>query len=586
MDKHLSGADALASGAVDAGVTMVTSYAGGPVTAVVEGIIALTLPASVRVEWTSNEKVAMEMAFGASVGGERALLCVKSVGLNIAMDPLMTLALCGCNAGFVLLVGDDPGAWASQNEQDSRMLALASELPVLEPTTIGDAYRAMRYGFELSEAMHVPVVIRVTRALVAAVTSDELPHENFAPTSFPPVYQRTSMRWVSLPVNAVCLHRQLHKQLAVVQNKWERSPLNAVHGDGSYGVLAAGFAYQKLLDLLGGTIPPELRVLRLGTAHPIPTGYLVTFLRQVTTALVLEETMPLIERATRSLAQQAGLCLPIHGRDTGHVPSTGELSPAQIAGALGRLVPTLKLSPPKAASRAMPSRIPLCDGCPYIPTFDALVEIMAEWGGRDRFIVVGDPGCMARSQLPPYELMDVKISLGSSIGIAAGIALSQGHALSTTGVPATGYGGAEEWVTRSLEDPDIDPAPTAGKRVIALSGDSSFLHTGLNGLIDAVQVSARMLVVILDNGTTALSGGQPHPGSHIDARGRAKPGLDLAALARDTGAAMVQVVNIDRGEEVRGAIERGIDLDGVAVIIARGRCPRYTMEGPESGAAA
>jgi len=192
----------------------------------------------------------------------------------------------------------------------------------------------------------------------------------------------------------------------------------------------------------------------------------------------------------------------------------------------------------------MPSRETLCDGCPYIPTFDALIGVMAQWGGRDRFIVVGDPGCMVRAQLPPYELLDVKISLGSSIGIAAGIALSMTK------------GGA-------------------GKRVIALCGDSAFLHSGFNGLVDAARVGARILVVILDNGTTALSGGQPHPASPVDARGKPRRAVDLVTLARQTGAGMVEVVDLDRGEDIRAAIEREIDFDGGAVLIARGQCPRW-----------
>jgi indolepyruvate ferredoxin oxidoreductase alpha subunit len=199
----------------------------------------------------------------------------------------------------------------------------------------------------------------------------------------------------------------------------------------------------------------------------------------------------------------------------------------------------------------MPSRDPLCDGCPYIPTFDALIQVMDQLGGREEFIVVGDPGCLVRGQLPPYEMMDVKTSLGSSIGMAAGVALSQ-------------------------------MAGGGRKHVIALSGDSSFLHSGFNGLVDAVQVGANMLVLILDNGTTALSGGQPHPASRLDARGRPRRGVDLAALARDAGAGMVRVVDldrvgdqVDRDNDIRAAIEAGVGLDGVAVVIARGGCVRF-----------
>jgi indolepyruvate ferredoxin oxidoreductase alpha subunit len=542
MNESISGAYALAWGAIEAGVSLLTSYPGSPVTPVVNCILELTLPDEVQVEWTSNEKVAIEMAFGASVGGTRSLLCVKGVGLNIALDPLMVFNLSGCNAGFVILVGDDPGSWGSQNEQDSRALALMAELPLLEPTFVSDARTAMRQAFWLSEEMGLPVIVRVTRALMLA-EGMELAEEEFQ-TASPPSFRREFMRWTVLPINVVPRHRRLLQRLDDIQTRFEDSPFNGVGGEGAQGVIAAGFVFQTLLDSLGGSIPPELCVLRLGTFHPLPVGRVTGFLKRVESVLVLEETLPLVERSVRATAQGAGLTLPIYGRDTGHVPRTGELFAPHIAAALNELVPQLALSTEGESSRPMPSRQPLCDGCPYIPTFDALVEVMEQLGGRDEFIVVGDPGCMVRSQLPPYELMDVKHSLGSSIGMAAGVALSQ----------------AKEG---------------AGKRVVVLCGDSSFLHSGFAGLVDAARIGARMLVLILDNGTTALSGGQPHPASRADARGRPRRAVDLAALACEAGAGEVSVVDLDRGEDIRTALETGMNVDGVAMVIARGRCPRW-----------
>ena len=545
MNGPVSGAYALACGAIEAGVSLVTGYPGAPATAVVNSILQLTSPDEVQVEWTSNEKVAIEMAFGASVGGTRSLLCVKSVGLNIALDPLMVFNLSGCNAGFVILVGDDPGSWGSQNEQDSRTLALAAELPLLEPTTVPDARVAMRQAFQLSEETGLPIIVRVTRALVLAEESEPVEEEVW--TMPPPSFQREFMRWVVLPINVVPHHRRLIQRLEEVQTRFEDedSPFNGVDGDGSQGVIAAGFAYQKLSDLLGGAIPSGLRVLRLGTFHPLPVDRVTAFLQTVESVLVLEETAPLIERAVRAVAQGAGLTLPIYGRDTGHVPRAGELFAPHIAVALNRFLPHLTLPTEGESERPRPSQQPLCDGCPYVPTFDTLTEVIEQLGGRDEVIIVGDPGCMVRAQLPPYELLDVKHSLGSSIGMAAGIALS----LSKRGVK---------------------------KQVIALCGDSSFLHSGFSGLVDAVRVGATMLVLILDNGTTALSGGQPHPASRMDARGKPQRAVDLAALAREAGAREVCVVDLDRGEDIRAALEMGIGFDGVAVVIARGRCPRWS----------
>lgn len=542
MNEPLSGAYALARGAIEAGVSLVTGYPGAPVTPVVNAILELTSPDEVQVEWASNEKVAIEMAFGASLGGIRSLLCVKSVGLNIALDPLMAFNLTGCNAGLVILVGDDPGGWGSQNEQDSRALALAAEVPLLEPTSVSDSLTAARQAFQLSEEMGLPVIVRITRALILAQEAGFAKEE--IRTTPPPSFEREFMRWVVMPVNVVPYHLRLLQRLDAVQARFEDSPLNGVEGDGPQGVIAAGFAHQKLSDLLHGTVPLELRILRLGTFFPLPVDRLTAFLRTVASVLVLEETAPLIERAVQATAQRSGLTLPICGRDTGHVSRIGELFAPHIATALNRFLPRLALPTGGKSSRPRPSSEPLCDGCPYIPAFDVLTEVMAQFGGRDEVVVVGDPGCMVRAQLPPYELLDVKNSLGSSIGTAAGIALS---------------------LSKS----------STGKRVVALCGDSSFLHSGYSGLVDATRVGATMLVVILDNGTTALSGGQPHPASRVDARGQPCRTVDLAALAREAGADRVQVVDLDRGEDIRGPIEAGMRCDGVAVVIARGQCPRW-----------
>jgi indolepyruvate ferredoxin oxidoreductase alpha subunit len=542
-NERISGALALAQGALDAGVALVAGYPGAPVTDVVNHIVRLTTPDAVHVEWNSNEKVAIEMAFGASVGGMRALLCVKSVGMNIALDPLMAFNMTGCNAGLVLLVGDDPGAWGSQNEQDSRGFAWMAELPMLEPATVTEARAMMAEAFRLSEKLRLPVMVRITRALAQR----EVPASRMIqgdPLPSPPDYQRESMRYVVLPVNVVPYHRRLLEQLDAVRARFEMSPFNAVMGEGSYGVVAAGFAFQKLLDALGGEIPPALRVLRLGTCFPQPTAQITAFLQSVTSVLVIEETAPWIEQAVRVVAQQSGLALPIDGRETGFIPRSGELFPAHIAEVLNRWLPDLALLTDGPRERPLPSREPFCEGCPYIPTVEALVDVMDAHGGRDAFIVTGDPGCMVKAQMPPYELLDVKNSLGSSIGTAAGLAVSQQRA-------------------------------NGNRHVVALAGDSAFLHSGLGGLVDAARIGAPLLVIILDNGTTALSGGQPHPATGMDARRAPKGAVDMETLVRAAGVDFVRAVDVNRGNDVHAVIEAGLQYDGVAVVIARGPCVRW-----------
>lgn len=550
-DEHgtVSGALALAQGALDAGVSLVTGYPGSPVTTVVNHIVRLTSPEGVQVTWNSNEKVALEMAFGASVGGTRALLCVKSVGMNIALDPLLSFNLTGCNAGLVLLVGDDPGAWGSQNEQDSRGFAWMAELPMLEPTTVAEARTMMVEAFRLSEAHSVPVFVHITRALALseAPASSVQSATSMAPSTTmpsPPTYRHDFMRWVGLPVNVVENHQRLLEKLNVIRDQFEQSPFNSPIGDGTYGVIAPGVAYQKLLDAFGGEVPSALRVLRLGTLHPLPETQIVDFLKSVATVLVVEETAPWIEQAVRAVAQQAGLMLAIDGRENGVVPRGGELFPAHIAEVLNRWLPELALPTDGPRERSRPSREPLCDGCPYVPAFDALLKVMAQHGGKENFIVTGDPGCMVKAQMPPYKLLDVKNSLGSSIGLAAGAAVSQQRA-------------------------------GRGRHVVSVAGDSAFLHSGFGGLVDAVRTGAPLLVLLLDNGTTALSGGQPHSGSGLDVRGEPKPAVDLAELSRAAGVEFVRVVDVDHGDDATSAIEAGLEVDGAAVVIIRGQCVRW-----------
>ena len=547
----VSGAQALATGAIEAGVFMVTGYPGSPATAVINHILKMTSAEDVRVEWTSNEKVAIELAFGASLGGRRSLLCVKSVGLNVALDPLMVYNLSGCRAGLVILVGDDPEGWGSQNEQDSRILALAAELPLLEPTSVTDARVSVNEAFQLSEEMHLPVVVRFTRALAEAKEEMVAPAGGEARKLVQQVSEDQRPHSIVLPVDVVPLHRRLIENLHLVRTGFEQSALNCRLGGGSRGIIAVGFVLQKLIDALGRTIPPELALLGLGTPYPLPENLVASFMQNLDVVLVLEETAPVAEQAVQAAAQRAGLCLPVYGRLSGHVPVAGELLASHLTQAVQGLLPELTVAATTDERKPMPSRVPLCEGCPYTPTFTALLDVMRQMGGRDRFIVVGDPGCMVRSQVSMADLIDVKHGLGSSISMAAGIAASLAN-----------NGGSGH-----------------SRRVVALAGDSSFLHTGLNGLIDAARMGVQLLVIILDNGTVALTGGQPHPGTPRDARGQARPAVDLAVLAKAAGGEVVYAVDVNDGEQLRRAMRSGLQHAGVAVIIASGTCPPGAVKG-------
>jgi indolepyruvate ferredoxin oxidoreductase alpha subunit len=539
LTNKITGSEALARGALDAGVQFVTGYPGSPATAVVDALLRLAGD-DVRIEWAINEKSAFDAAFGATLAGMRSLLCLKSVGLNVALDSLMVSNLAPGDAGFVLLIGDDPGGWGSQNEEDSRPIIAAAEIPLLEPTTAAESRNLICFAFDISERYRVPVALRLTRALaLETIERDTSPRVRQAPR--PARFERQGDRFNVLPAHVVDYHRQLQAKLQSIQFEFECPGRNEPEGKGIAAIIAAGHAYQKLAGVLAQSNQAPVRVLGLNTLHPVPVTKIVDFLEKAEVALVLEETAPYLETEVQAIAQRAGFTLPIYGRKSGHVPGTGELFAHEIAQALPALLPDCPWPSFEPSARSRPSRQSLCDDCPYVPAIESLLAVMERHGGRDAFVVAGETGCMVRTQLPPWRLLDLKYGMGSSIGLAAG--------LIRAGIP---------------------------QRVVALSGDSALLHSGLGELIDTVQAGLNLLVIVLANGTTALSGGQPHPATRHDAQGRERTPADLVALIRAAGAARVRVVDPLQAQVTQAAIEEGLAAEGVTVVVAERACPLWT----------
>ena len=536
-DPEMTGSEALAHGILTSGARFVTGYPGSPATATVEALLRLA-PDEIQIEWAINEKSAFDAAFGASLAGVRTLVCLKSVGLNVALDSLMVSNLAPGDGAFVLLVGDDPGGWGSQNEEDSRPLVAAAEVPLLEPTSVTEAALVMRHAFVMSERYRVPVVLHITRAFAQAQAPVALPDHDDPPSN-QISFQRQPERFNVLPIAVVPMHQKLQATLGKLKAYLENHPLNSEQGQGSVGVIAAGYAFAKLDEVLRQSDVPPLHILRLGTLNPLPPERITAFLRPLEAVLVLEDGLPYVETQVRALAQQAGLTLPIYGRRSGQVPTAGELFAPQIAAGLAALLPDWPWPGFEPQSRAMPSRQPLCDDCPYIPAFEALLDVMDRHGGREAFVITGETGCMVRAQLPPWELLDVKYGLGSSIGLAAGLARA----------------GIEQ-------------------KIIALSGDSSFLHSGLGELIDAARADLPLLLVLLDNDITALSGQQPHPGTGHDARGRQRHPVDLIALLTAAGVENVHPVDPEDRRATRAALEAAITHRGLAAVVVQRPCPR------------
>ncbi|MGD9346732.1 MAG: thiamine pyrophosphate-dependent enzyme, partial [Candidatus Aminicenantes bacterium] len=476
-EKILSGDDALAYGALSSGIKLVTSYPGSPSSGTVETLIRLADKNDIYVEWSSNEKVAMEMGIGATIAGRRALVCVKSVGMNAMIDPLMALNLTPLNGGLVILLGDDPGGYGSQNDQDSRPFVTLLEMPMMEPATPAESYRMMQDAFHVSERYRTAVIIRETRSFSQREGAVSVSDEPFGVVNLGLV--RESYRFVPVPKNAVEKHRALHSTIKVL-GKWaDESAYNKATGRGAKGILCAGYAYQKLCDVTGVRDPEEFRLLKLGNLYPLPRKVISEFLSNCQEVLVVEEIEPFVESAVKTIAYDIGCTVKILGKQSGHLSQEGELYRWQIQNALREFIPGFVPRHPfrrDKESEERPKKKDFCAGCRYDIVLDKLKEAAKSLGQSP--VLVGDPGCL----VTVADRLDAKYAMGSAVGVADG--------LSKAGVD---------------------------ERAVAIFGDSAFFHTTLPAICNAVHNRSNILMIVLDNKATATSGFQPHPGVPRDA---------------------------------------------------------------------
>ena len=491
----MTGDQALAFGALDSGVKLVTSYPGSPSSGTVESLIEHAEQYGLYVEWSSNEKVAMEMGIGASIAGRRALVCTKSVGLNAMIDPLMALNITPVHGGLVILLGDDPGGYGSQNDQDSRPLASFLEIPMLEPASPSEGYAMMREAFEVSELYKTPLIIRHTRSFCSQIESVQISEKDYQETNYG--FLKEPLRFVPVPKNAVEKHRDLHKRLETFARWSELTPFNRSYGSGKKGIIGAGFAFQKLQDVLGDSPPDKLRLLKLGVLYPLPKKVIIEFLRECQDVLMVEENEPYLEIQIKAIAHETGCATKIFGKLDRQIHREGELFRWQIQDALTNFLPEFELEKnffKENEERERPEKENFCAECGYSEILDRLQEA-AESLGQDP-VFVGDPGCL----VTVADRLDAKYAIGSSIGVADG--------MSKAGID---------------------------KKVIALFGDSSFFHSSLPAICNVVHNRSDILMVVLDNAATAASGFQPHPGVGRDAMGQKAPSLDIEQIARACG---------------------------------------------------
>lgn len=530
----LMGNEAIAMGALAAGVNLVCGYPGTPSTEVLE-TVAKNRGDSVYVEWSVNEKTAMEVAAGASYAGARALVTMKQMGLNVASDPLMCLEYIGVKGGLVVLVADDPGPISSQTEQDTRSFASFSKVPVFDPSSAQEAYDMMREAFAFSEEYHTPVFLRPTTRVSHGYASirvlDAEEYETHAPDGF----VRDPARWVIFPRLSFASHRRIEERNTALSDALSDYASNRIEpGDPACrkGIATGGISWTYVMEArekLG-----KCRVLKVATPFPFPEKKAVEFLSGLDEVLCVEELDPVIERALIYVCGKYGLSVRILGKQTGHIPLSGENTRDSVAAAAAAFLDLPLPAVSEAAPPPLPVRPPvLCAGCPHRASFYAVKQAMK---GR-KTIFCGDIGCYTLGNAMPLDMVDTCLCMGAGLGIAQGI--------------------------RHLE---------ADRTCFAFVGDSTFFASALPGVVNAVYNQAEFTLVVLDNSTTAMTGHQPHPGTGRTMMGEVVEKVSIENVLRGIG--VTEVVTVDPLDHARAveAVRNIADLPGVKAVIFRSPC--------------
>jgi indolepyruvate ferredoxin oxidoreductase alpha subunit len=510
----LSGNEAFALGARNASVLAATGYPGTPSTEILENLKTYD---GVRCEWSVNEKVAFEVALGACYAGARTLVTMKHVGLNVAADALFTASYTGVKAGLVVVCADDPGMHSSQNEQDNRHYGLAAKVPILEPSDSQEAHDMTVLAFELSERFDTPVIIRSTTRVSHGASVVEVPAVPPALPAGASGFVRDMKKFVMIPAFARLRHEIVEKRMNALSAEANGWTINRTeHGDADLGIITSGISYQYCREAF-----PSASVLKLGCVHPLPADLLKRFRASVKRCVVVEELDPFIETFCKAEG------LDVEGKSL--LPITGEFDQDVVRRAI------LGTPPPEIPVEKIPARPPaLCPGCPHRTVFQLL---------RDHQVTVcGDIGCYTLGVLPPWSAMDTCVEMGASIGTAQGIEIAMG--------------------------------PKGKGKTVAVLGDSTFAHSGLTGLVNAAYNRRTTLTIVLDNGTTAMTGMQPNPFSGKTIAGEDTVRIDYAKLADAVGLKPenVRIVNAYKPGEVEEALLGLLDRNELSLLVVMGPC--------------
>ncbi|MEM0021330.1 MAG: indolepyruvate ferredoxin oxidoreductase subunit alpha [Fervidicoccaceae archaeon] len=537
----LLGNEAIVRGALEAGLDFFAAYPGTPSSEILDAMLSLADSVGIYAEVSVNEKIAFESCLGASWSGLRAMTSMKHVGLNVAADSLMSSAAMGTRGGFVSVVADDPNMWSSQNEQDTRLFAKFANVPLIEPSSPQEALDLTKRAFELSEKYGTLIILRTTTRLSHTrgdVRTGFLPQKIIEGKRRVGEFKKDPSRFVSLPQNSRRLKVE-HASVVKRLEKEEGASFIELEGDeeAKVGIIASGTAYGYVKEALEWMGLSKVRIAKVLMPYPLPRNPLKEIFSNVDRILIVEELEPVIEEQAKLLAFEEGMRVEIHGKD--FVPRDFELSPEKVAKAIASFMKKdlpidfeeLESKGKEASSLAPPVPPTLCPACPHRNTFYAIRK-----AASPRSIFPSDIGCYTLAFFPPLKTVDTTVDMGASISIAHGISRS------------------------SKEE--------KGKAVVATIGDSTFFHTGIPALANAIANGSDFILVVLDNGTTAMTGHQPNPGSTEGTKRR----LSIEDIARAMGADYVEVVDPYDIKSVEAAVRKAMDVRGVRVIVARRDC--------------
>ena len=527
----LSGNEALALGAYHAGVQVATAYPGTPSTEILENLSRFK---DIYAEWSTNEKVAMEVAMGAAYTGARAMASMKHVGLNVASDPFMAASITGIVGGLVVITADDPQIHSSQNEQDNRHYARLAKVPMLEPSDSQDVYDLMGYAFDISEEFDTPVLFRTTTRIAHSKSVVDAKRSRTVKNA-QPAFHYNMQKYVMLPVNALPRHALVEKRMIKLASYCETFSMNQViWNKKKLGIVTSGVAYQYAREVF-----PEASFLKLGMTWPLPQKMIKDFASKVERLIVIEELDPFLQDNIKSMG------VKVTGKE--FIPLVGELNTRIVtessigAGLLPESEKDNILSPAEGLARRPPL---LCPGCPHTGIYFTLNSIgqrskllEAKEPQEPKLIVTGDIGCYTLGAYPPLNVLDTTACMGAGIGQALG--------MEKAGVKS---------------------------KIVAVIGDSTFMHSGITGLVDAVYNEGHITILILDNRTTAMTGHQEHPATGISAQGKETYAVDIESLCRGIGVKDLKVINAFDLKALRAGVRDSLERPEVSVIIVRGSC--------------